>query len=375
MTTSQAPFEIHIPDAALHDLAQRLARVSLPPETPGAASESGLDLPHLSTLLAYWRDGYDWRAREARLNQFPQIVADIDGQRVHAIHINAQAAVNGERRLPIVLTHGWPYSFIEMTRLIPHLTDPTADVQFDVIIPSLPGYGFSEPLKNGPFTGERVADLWHRLMTDVLGYDRYLTYGEDVGARVSDWIAAKYPESVAGLYATHAAFPPKSRQNDLSEAEQQWIDWLNAKWARAGAYSQVQGTRPDILAVALHDSPAGLAAWVVEKLLGWSGDDPDRDWSADDLLTTVSLYWFSHAIGTSFRSYYDYRQETELPEIFVPVGVAVQHGERGMPQSYAARTYRDIRFWGELEDGGHFPAWQNTREVAEGITALARLVR
>jgi pimeloyl-ACP methyl ester carboxylesterase len=374
MTAFTQPFEIIVDDADIEDLKRRLSNVSLPDETPGASAESGIDLPQLHRLLEYWRDGYDWRIHEARLNRFSQVIADVEGQRIHAVHITARALTGGAKRLPVVLTHGWPYSFIEMTRLVPYLANFEADLQLDIVIPSLPGYGFSEPLRNTAFTGESVADLWHRLMTEVLGYDRFLTYGEDVGARVSDWIAAKYPESVAGLFATHAAFPPTSRQHDLTSAEQEWVEWLNAKWARASAYSRVQSTRPDILAVALRDSPAGLAAWIAEKLLAWSGDDPDRYWSWDDLLTTISLYWFSRSIGTSFRAYYEGRYEPELPEISVPVSVAVQHGEHGMPQSYPARTYRDIRSWRNLEDGGHFPAWQNTAEVAEGILSLARIV-
>ncbi|MGH2550463.1 MAG: epoxide hydrolase family protein [Thermomicrobiales bacterium] len=374
MPVSIRPFNIQIPDSDNADLEDRLSRTTLPDPTPGAGDESGIDLPRLGELLAYWRSDYDWRRHESRLNAFPQIIADIDGQQIHAIHVSSSAQLNGEKRLPIILTHGWPYSFIEMTRLVPFLADANSDIQLDIVIPSLPGYGFSEPLRNGPFTGEAVADLWHRLMTEALGYDRYLTYGEDVGARVSDWTAAKYSESVVGLFATHAAFPPESRKNDLSPQEQEWVAWLGTKWKRASAYSNVQATRPDMLAVALRDSPAGLAAWIGEKLIAWSGDRPERFWSDDDLLTTISLYWFSRSIGTSFRAYYDYRFETEFPEITVPVAVAIQHGEAGFPQSYAARSYRDIRSWRELNDGGHFPAWQNSREVAAGILDLARMV-
>lgn len=374
MAVSTSSFKINIPGQDITDLRNRLLNVNLPAETPGATEESGIDLSRLADLIRYWREEFDWRRNESRLNQFPQIIADIDGQRVHAIHIANRTSLSSKPRIPLILSHGWPYSFIEMTRLLPYLTDASLDIQFDIVVPSLPGYAFSAPLDGRPFTGENVADLWHRLMTEALGYERYLTYGEDVGARVSDWTAAKYPEAVAGLFATHAAFPPASRQNDLSAAENDWITWLDTKWSRASAYSNVQSTRPDILAVALLDSPAGLLAWIAEKLLGWSGDDLDRCWSNDDLLTTVSLYWFTRSIGTSFRAYYEYQHETELPVISVPVSVAVQYGERGMPQSYAARTYRDIRSWCELEDGGHFAAWQNPAEVAEGILDLARMV-
>lgn len=363
MSVTIEPFRVAFPEAALSDLRDRLARAVLPVDSPGAAELSGLSMRRLATLVSYWRDGFDWREQEARLNALPHIVADVDGQRVHAVV--ARAA--GSPGLPVIASHGWPYSFVEMTRIVPALTA----AGMDVVIPSLPGFGFSAPLAGRPFTSSNVARLWHRLMTEGLGYERYLTYGEDVGTWVSDRLAADFPGSVAGLFATHAAFAPASRKADLSPEETAWLAWLAEKWEGADAYSRVQATRPDILAAALLDSPSGLAAWIVEKLLSWSGAAPERFWSDDDLLTTVTLYWLTGTIGTSFRAYLDDRQETEMPPIEVPVRVKVQHGERGFPRSYAARTYHDIRSWEELPDGGHFAAWQNPGEVAAGILALA----
>jgi pimeloyl-ACP methyl ester carboxylesterase len=209
-------------------------------------------------------------------------------------------------------------------------------------------------------------------MTDGLGHQRYLTYGEDVGTWISDRLAADFPGAVAGLFATHAAFAPASRKKDLSEEETAWLNWLAKKWEDSDAYSRVQSRRPDILAAALLDSPCGLAAWIIEKLLSWSGNEPERYWSDNDLLTTVTLYWLTGTIGTSFRAYSDDRHEIEIPQIHVPVRVNVQHGERGFPRSYAARTYLDIRSWEELPDGGHFPAWQNAPDVAAGIVELEK---
>lgn len=294
----------------------------------------------------------------------------IDRQRVHAVVAPGQDAVRAGR-LPVIVSHGWPYSFMEMTRIVPALTA----AGIDVVIPSLPGFGLSEPLADAPFTSENVANLWHRLMTESLCYRRSMTYGEDVGALVSDRLAASCPDQVAGLFATHAAFAPASRRENLSEQESAWLQWLADQWHGGDAYSRVQSTRPDVLAIALRDSPAGLLAWIGEKLLAWSGHDADQYWSGDDLLTTATLYWLTGTIGTSFRAYFDEHHETEIPQIHVPVRVKVHHGERGFPRSYAARTYRDIRSWEELPDGGHFSAWQNPDEVSAGIIDLEHDVR
>jgi pimeloyl-ACP methyl ester carboxylesterase len=363
------PFRISASDEALAGLDERLARAVLPTESAGAAPPSGLPLARLRTLVGHWREGFDWRRQEARLNLLPQIRAEIDGQAVHVVVAAGRGSPS--RRLPVVVTHGWPYSFVEMTRIVPMLTA----AGIDVVIPSLPGFGFSAPFGDRPFTSTNVAALWHRLMTEGLGHERYLTYGEDVGTWVSDRLAADFPDSVAGLFATHAAFAPPSRRDDLSAEESAWLAWLARTWEDADAYSRVQSTRPDILAAALLDSPSGLAAWIVEKLLAWSGTAPDRYWTDDDLLTTVTLYWLTGTIGSSFRVYSDDRYETEMPRIGVPVRVKVQHGERGFPRSHAARTYLDIRSWEELPDGGHFAAWQNARDVAAGIIDLEREVR
>ncbi|MGO1835411.1 MAG: epoxide hydrolase family protein [Actinomycetaceae bacterium] len=367
MDISSRPFRIAVPEAELVDLSERLSRTALPDETPGAAGRSGLPMSRVDSLLEHWRDGFDWRAREAALNELPQIMFDVGGQEIHVVVVRGED-VPGPRPLPVIVSHGWPYSFVEMTRLVPGLRA----AGHDVVIPSLPGYGFSAPLRDQPFTSAAVAHLWNELMTQGLGHERYLTYGEDVGCSISDRLASDHPEHVAGLFATHAAFAPESRLSDLTEEERSWQGWLEDQWADGKAYAQVQGTRPDTLAVALHDSPAGLAAWIVEKLLAWSGPDAEWYWSDDDLLTTVSLYWFTRTIGTSFRAYFDGRAETEMGLVSVPVRVKVQHGERGFPRHHAARTYLDIRSWEELPTGGHFPAWQNTDDVVSGIVALGQ---
>ena len=365
-------FRVDVPQSDVDHLSRRLDDTRLGTAPAGEPWESGVDYTHLSDLLRYWRHGFDWRAREEWLNAFPQFVADVDGCRIHFAHIRAEPTIY-PHPTPVVLTHGWPYSFAEFLDFSRHLTDPlahggTSEDAFDVVIPSLPGYGWSSPLTDGPFTSDRVAGLWDRLMTGVLGYEQYATYGEDVGTWVSDWIGALYPGSVIGLFSTHAAFPPDERSHDLSEAETAFREWLAEKWRTASAYSAIQATRPDTLAVGLDDSPAGLLAWLVEKFREWSGPDFEESWSRDDVLTTTSIYWFTRTIGTSFLPYFDGRRhERPVPLVDVPVGVAVQWGERGFPREYAERTYTDVRVWIDLPRGGHFTAKQTPGLVAEAM--------
>ena len=291
---------------------------------------------------------------------------------MHFVHLQADRD-RYSNVIPIILSHGWPYSFVEFLDFSKRLTDPIAHGgseldAFDVVIPSLPGYGYSPPLVDGYSTGDTVARLWHGLMSEELGHDRYATYGEDVGATVSDWIGALYPDSVVGLFATHAAFPPNERSDNLTTAEQAFRQWLSDKWRTASAYSAIQSTRPDTLAVGLNDSPAGLLAWLVEKFHEWSGPEFEQSWTRDDILTTTSVYWFTQSIGTSFLAYFHGRNHYQpVPLVDVPVGVAVQWGERGYPREYAERTYTDLRYWTELPRGGHFTAKQSPDLVASAM--------
>lgn len=374
------PFHIKVPESDQQDLQSRLARTRLGRAPAGVAWESGVDFDYLADLIAYWREGFDWRFQEERLNEFDHFTTTIGGQGIHLVRI----AIDRNRypnATPIVLSHGWPYSFVEFLDFAGRLADPLAhggseSDAFEVVIPSLPGYGFSAPLANHWFTGDEVARLWHQLMTAELGYETYATYGEDVGATVSDWLGALFPEAVMGLFATHAAFPPEDRAGGLTDAEERFRSWLSDKWKNAAAYSQVQSTRPDTLTVGLNDSPAGLLAWVVEKFQEWSGPEFDQAWSRDDILTTVSLYWFTGTIGSSFLPYYHGRNhDRPIPMVDVPVGVAVQWGERGFPREYAERTYTDIRFWTDLPEGGHFTAKQSPDLVADAMRTFFASLR
>lgn len=366
------PFQIDIAAADLEDLKERLTRRRLGTPPIGDAWQSGVEYTYLDGLADYWRDGFDWRAREAHLNQYDHSLATVDGQMVHFVRVGADRSRYGTAT-PIVLTHGWPYSFHEFLTFAGHLSDPLhhggpAEHAFDIVIPSLPGFCFSPPLQDARFTGDVVARLWHRLMTETLGYQRFGTYGEDVGASVSDWLGALFPGSIIGVFATHAAFPPEERAQNLTGAEERFRGWLADKWRTSAAYSEVQSTRPDTLAVALDDSPIGLLAWMLDKYVEWSGSDFESSWSRDEILTTVSLYWFTRTIGSSFLPYYEGRRaERPVPVVEVPVAVAVHPGERGFPREYAERTYADLRSWAELPRGGHFTAKQSPDLVANAM--------
>ncbi|MDR6971239.1 epoxide hydrolase [Leifsonia shinshuensis] len=358
-------FRIDVPQPVLDDLRHRLEVAILPEQTPGPDWSNGIPPHVLAGLVDRWRDGYDWRAFERRLDRYDQWMLDLDGCAVHVVRAPARAPSGA---LPIVLTHGWPYSFASMLDLADLLSE-----ERDVVIPSLPGYGYSAPLPE-PYSSFGTARRWHALMTRELGYDRYLTYGEDVGAGVSDWLAASSPESVAGIVASHASFSGRSRPGvELTDEERTFLASV-ASPAESG-YAHEQGTRPDTLAAALIDSPSGLLAWIVEKVAAWSDGDALERFDVDDVLTNVTLYWVTRSIGTSFRPYRESPDDDELhPVITVPASILVQRHEAAYPRSLAEKSYADIRSFNRLERGGHFTAWEAPDAIAAAVRDLeARL--
>ncbi|GAA2923865.1 epoxide hydrolase [Microbacterium luteolum] len=359
-------FQIAIPDDVIDDLRARLARTRLLPDSP-RRPEAGLSAEYLRALVDSWAD-FDWRARERSLNENPQYLADVDGTDIHFVHLPSDRP-----EAPVLLVmHGWPHTFalqLEFARLLP---------DFHVVVPSLPGFGFSAPF-DGTLTERVMAELMHTLMTDVLGYQHYLTYGEDVTANVSDLIAASHPEAVQGILATHAHFGTSEERDALEEPEARaFFDALAARGGPHGAYGHIQATRPDTLAVGLNDSPAGLLAWLTEKLVEWS-DTPtaqpelvERRISRDRILTEATIYWATQSIATSFRPYFDGGGDERIPPVEVPAAVAIQTHEHDYPESVARAYYRDLRSFDRMPEGGHFAVAEVPQAMAERMRAFAR---
>ncbi len=380
---SVTPFQIHIPDSILTDLRERLARTRFPSRTAAEPWRAGADPDYLRALVAHWRDAFDWRAREAELNAVPQFVADIDGQRLHFAHIRGKRAEGAPPPLALIMPHGWPSAFIEMLGMVPLLTDPGSHGgdprdAFDLVIPSLPGIAFSDLPASGPLTRPVMADLFAKLMTDILGYRQFGAYGGDVGADVSHWLAARYPERVVGLHLIRPRMPPHLEPSAISEPERRYLEHTDRKDEDDQGYAYMQRTRPDTLAAALIDSPSGLAAWIVEKWRAWGdcGGDVERRFSKDFLLTLVTLYWATSCIGTSFRSYYDFEAGPPRPRVRVPLGVTITaEDDQGYPRALAQRLYDDIRFWNEPRKGGHFLPAEEPVLLAGDIRAFFSALR
>lgn len=376
--TTPTPFRVAVPDDVLVDLRARLTRtrfVAASDATPWAA---GADPAYLRDLVAYWADGFDWRAAEAALNAFPHYTADVAGSRLHFLHLRGQRPDGAPAPLPLVLSHGWPSSFVEMLRVARRLADPAAyggdpADAFDVVVPSLPGFLYSEPPR-GPFTRRGVAETWHSLLTQALGYERYGAFGGDIGGGVTQWLGALYPDHVAGVHITSAVVNADFEAQPPTPDEQRYLDALAAYDSADGGYSEIMCTRPDTVAAALVDSPAGLLAWIVDKYRDWSDCDGDvsRRWDRDTLLTVATLYWATASIGTSFQQYYDYPLNKLLPPITVPAAVTLSHepAYANYPRSIAERVFTDLRHWREPRRGGHFMAHEEPDQVAAELRAF-----
>jgi pimeloyl-ACP methyl ester carboxylesterase len=374
------PFSIHVPDGVLADLRTRIHHTRWPDQVPGVSWEQGTDVGYLREMLAYWADGFDWRAQERRLNAFQHFHADLDGVRVHFVHERAP----GGGGIPLILSHGWPSTFVELLPLVPLLTEPRRHgidgPAFDVVLPSLPGYGFSERPARAGVNYRYVAGLWHRLMRG-LGYERYGAGGGDFGAGVATYMALDDPTPMIGLHLTNLEIRPYTGPGSrpLSEAEQAY-QAQSARWANVErGYSIIQGTKPQTVGYGLNDSPAGLAGWILEKWRSWtdSGGDLDAHFSRDFLLTTLTVYWVTGTITSSMRDYYDNRWYATPPGpadvVRVPTAIArfdnqfVPEGEP--PREWAERLY-NVRQWTPMPSGGHFAPAEEPERVARDIAAF-----
>lgn len=365
--TQPNPLRIAVPDSTIKDLYDRIDRARLLPNSPNRPI-SGMTSDYLQELLDSWRD-IDWRLREDWLNTHPQFLVEIDDAELHFVHMRTDK----DDAPAILVMHGWPHTFALQLDFATLLHD------FHVVVPSLPGFAFSSSYRRGEWSTERVANTMHQLMTEVLGYSRYLTYGEDVSADINDLLAARYPENVAGIIATHAHIPSgQDRARFTAPDEVAFLERL-ADWSRSeGGYAHAQGTRPDTVAAGLNDSPAGLLAWIVEKLVEWS-DTPTGDprkveerISRERILSEAMIYWTTQSIGTSFRPYYEASEpEGGIPAVTVPAAVFIQRHEADYPESFARRFYQDLRVFERLDEGGHFAIAEVPEAMAERVRTFA----
>jgi len=370
------PFRIRVDDATLADLRSRIRATRWPDQIPGVGWRQGTELGYLRRLLDYWADGYHWPTRERELNRHPHFRARLHQTWIHFVHVRARSGSG----LPLILTHGWPSTFLEMLPLVERLTDPPDGPGFNVVVPSLPGYGFSErPARTG-VNYRYVAGLWHELMQG-LGYARYGAHGTDFGSGVATVMALDQPDRMLGVHLTNLDIAPYTGSGaaPLSDAEASYLRHNRQWWQVEGGYKAIQSTRPQTLGYGLHDSPAGLAAWIVEKWRSWSdsGGDLDAHLSRDFLLDTLTVYWVTGTITSSIRDYFDNRWHpvTIGPDdrVRVPTGIAVfshEHVPEGEPpREWPERLY-DVRRFTVMPRGGHFAAVEEPDLVASDITGF-----
>lgn len=398
------PFTISVPQATLDDLKARLGRTRWPDEASGAGWSMGTSLGYLKELTEYWQNGYDWRAHEVELNALPQFKADINGTNIHFIHVKGK----GPNPTPIILTHGWPDSFYRFHKVIPMLTDPEkyggkAEDSFDVIVPSIPGFGFSE---RKAMASSAVADLWAKLMTE-LGYERFAAAGGDVGSGVTLALSRQQPERLIGLHLTDAGYPTGQEEN-LSEAEQAFAGFIQGWWFSEGAYAMLHSTKPQSVAFGLNDSPVGLAAWVLSFTnTGADANDVEGAFGGrDELLTNITLYWVTETAASSARMYLADAQASwgageadDRDSTQERVGAAASEGQEGnssapptpshreVPAAFAlfpreAPTPRDwaarqtnLQRYTEMPQGGHFAALEEPDLFVNDLQAFFRDLR
>jgi epoxide hydrolase len=374
------PFRIEIADAALTDLHNRLAGTRWPEREAVDDWSQGIPLAYVQELCAYWRSDYDWRRAERQLNAIPGFRTELDGLDIHFLHARSPHA----DALPLLITHGWPGSIVELLNVIGPLADPAAhggdpSDAFHVVCPSLPGYGFSDkPARHG-WSIERIASAWTELMAR-LGYARYGVQGGDWGGVVTMEIGARGGDQLAGIHVnTPLADPAALRAlGDLTEQEQRALESFGRYRRWDSGYSKQQSTRPQTVGYGLVDSPAALCAWIVEKFWSWSDCDghPENAFTRDQLLDNVMLYWLPAAGASSARLYWESFNRRDFPEIAVPSGCSIFPKEIfGISRRWAETRFKDLRYWNELDRGGHFAAFEQPALFLDELRAFFRLVR
>ncbi len=374
------PFQIAIPDAALTDLRKRLHATRWPEAELVGDWSQGIPLAWVQSMCAYWADGYDWRAREAAQNRWPQFTCAIDGLEIHFIHARSPHA----EAMPLLLTHGWPGSVVEFQKVIGPLTDPLAHGgdaadAFHVICPSLPGFGFSAKPGAIGWGVERIATAWAELMAR-LGYIRYFAQGGDWGSGISSAVGAHDPVHCAGIHITLAmGARPIPTEGEPPPDEARALRGIAHYQRWDNGYSQQQATRPQTLAYGLTDSPAGQAAWILEKFWAWTDcdGDPLNIFSRDELLDNVMLYWLTASAASSARLYWEsFGSRRTRRVVSIPTGVAVYPREIVPPvRRWLTDHYTDIRHWAEMPKGGHFAAFEQPALFVDDLRTFFRLLR
>ena len=373
------PFNLTIPDTALADLRARLEGTRWPEREPVEDDRQGVRLADAQALCAYWCDSYDWRRCEAQLNSLGQFRTTIDGLGIHFLHVRSPEP----GALPLVLTHGWPGSVVEFLKVIGPLTDPVAhggkaEDAFHVVVPSLPGYGFSDKPAEAGWSVERIAAAWVVLMRR-LGYDRYVAQGGDWGSAVTSAMATIRPPELAAIHLNFViAVPTLEDLANLSEDEKAALAKLQRFSAEGRGYAAIQSTRPQTLGYGLTDSPAGQAAWIFEKLVEWMdcGGDPLSVVSYDDMLDNIMLYWLPANAASSARLYWESMANFAAGATDLPVGCSIFPGEITRPiRKWATRKYPNLIHWNELERGGHFAAFEQPDLFVSELRSAFRPIR
>jgi pimeloyl-ACP methyl ester carboxylesterase len=383
------PFRVDVADEEVAELRRRIAAARWPDRETVADRSQGAQLAKIQELVAYWATGYDWRRCEAALNALPQFVTEIDGLGIHFIHV--RSAHPGA--LPLIMTHGWPGSVLELVKVIGPLTDPTAyggraGDAFDLVLPSMPGYGFSGRPDGTGWGPDRIGRAWHELMAR-LGYDRYVSQGGDWGSVICDRMARQAPPGLAGIHVNMPATVPPEIARALQagdppppglwDAEKTAYQQMAALYRLGSGYAGMMVTRPQTLGYSLADSPAGLAAWFYDKFADWtdSGGDPERSLTKDEMLDDISLYWFTGTATSAARLYWENNANNfNAADVSLPAAITVFPGEiYRAPRTWAQRAYHNLIYFHEVDKGGHFAAWEEPELFAAEIRAAFRSLR
>ncbi|MGG4048932.1 epoxide hydrolase family protein [Paenibacillus favisporus] len=376
-------FHIHVADEILDDLKYRLDHIRWPEQVDNDGWERGTELSYLKSLVSYWKDHYDWRAKESELNRFSQYCCHIDGIDVHFVYERGK----GSNPLPIILTHGWPDSYLRYEKIIPLLTDPASyggnpEDSFDVIVPSLPGFGFSSRPAHSGVNNFRVSEMWAKLMTQHLGYSKFAAAGGDIGSGVTRYLAANHPELLFGIHLTDIGIirdlMTATDQAKLSEEELKYKKNASAWIADEGGYMSLQSTRPQTLAYGLSDSPVGLAGWIIEKFRAWSDCNGNLElkFSKDELITHMMIYWVTNTAMSAANIYYENSHSLPpLGYIEVPTGIALFPADILLPPREWAVRNLNVTRWTTLPRGGHFTALEEPELLAQDIRAFYKPLR